>query len=177
MNKIIGIFAVTLLIATAVLPVLGAMNIEKTNESYYKIVNKMVDHPDWAMGEFNGSYGILGQPSIELGWAKGYFSSNFIGYTRFEKGRLEGYFGGWGDEEPTDILEAKMLLVHSYDSYPENYMTSFLMGTITNMTTNKVKFCFGIGRIGAYDDTLNYEILVILGDNLYLTGNWSRFED
>ena len=69
MKKIIGIFAVTLLIATAVLPVIGAMNIEKTNESNYKIVNKMVDPPDWAMGEFNASYGILGQQSIELGWA------------------------------------------------------------------------------------------------------------
>jgi len=174
MKKIIGIFAVTLLIATAVLPVLEAMNIEKTNESNYKIVNKMVDPPDWAMGELNASYGILRQPSIELGWAKGYWSAHVIGSTRFEKGRIECYFGGWGDEEPTDIIEIK---IFSFMSNSYEYMTSFMRGTITNMTTNKVKFCFGIGRIGNFDGTINYEILVILGDNLYLTGNWSRFKD
>ena len=97
-----------------------------------------------------------------------------MGYTRFEKGRLEGYFGGWGDEEPADIIEAKTFSFHSFF---DNYMTSFLRGTFTNMTNNKVKNCFGIGRIGTYDSTLNYKILVILGDNLYLTGNWSFYED
>jgi hypothetical protein len=174
MKKIIGIFAVTLLIATAVLPVLGAMNIEKTNESDYKIINKMVAPPDWAMGEFNGSYGTLKQPTIELGWANGYWSSHLIGYTRFERGRVEGYFGEWEDEEPTDLMEVEMLSFHSKS---RDYMTSFLNGKISNLITNKVSFCFGIGRIGNFDGTINWKILQIPGDNLYITGNWSLFED
>lgn len=174
MKKIIGIFVFTLLIPTTVLPVLGAMNIEKTNESDYKIVNKMVTPPDWAMGEFNGSYGILVQPSIELGWVKGYWSSFSIGFTRFENGLVEGYFGEWGDEEPTNLMEVEILSFISKSGY---YMTSFMKGTITNLITNKVRFCFGIGRIGRFDGILNWKILLIPGDNLYLTGNYSHFLD
>ena len=89
-------------------------------------------------------------------------------------GRVECYFGGWGDEEPADLMEVKTFSFHN--NYG-NYMTSFMRGTITNLITNKVRFCFGIGRIGNFDGTINYEILVILGDNLYITGNWSLFED
>ena len=83
-------------------------NIGFNDESDYKIVNKMGDPPEWADGEFNGTYGkiILGKRSVELGWAEGYWSSDPIGSELFQKGRMEGYYVEWGDEEPIYFMEA-----------------------------------------------------------------------
>ena len=148
-------------------------NIGFNDESDYKIVNKMGDPPEWADGEFNGTYGkiILGKRSVELGWAEGYWSSDPIGFSLFEKGRIECYFGEWEDEEPISIMKTNLI---SYFTYP--YFQSVLIGTITDITTDNEKFCICFGRIGI-DGTLNYNSLVITGDNIYFTGNYSEFEE
>ena len=161
---------VIFLIGASFQPIISA-NIGFDNKSDYKIVNKLDDPPEWADGEFNGTYGkiILGKPSDELGWMEGYWSSNPIGFSPFETGRIEGYFGEWEDEEPINIIKTNLF---SYFKYP--YFHSFMIGTVTAIATDNEKFCISFGRIGI-DGTLNYNSLVITGDNIYFTGNYSEF--
>ena len=171
MNKMICTFVVMLLIATIVLPVSGTKNSKELNESAHKIVNKMGDPPEWADGEFNGTYGkiFLGKPSDELGWAKGYWSSDPIRYSLFEKGRIECYFGEWGNEAPISIMETNL-----FSHFKHPFYHSVLIGTITELATENKKFCTCLGKIGI-DGTLNYNIIVINGDNVYFIGTYSEY--
>lgn len=54
--------------------IVTSTNIKFSKELYYEIVTKLDDPPEWAEGEFNGTYGkiVLGKPSVELGWARGF---------------------------------------------------------------------------------------------------------
>ena len=72
--------------------------------------------PDWATGNFSGTWGIsiLGIPTIELGWIKGYFQIGIVG-------RVEEVFAEYDKSETAQICT----LIIGY----------FFLGMVGNETT------------------------------------------
>ena len=81
----------------------------KTINKYHNLED-LNDPPDWANGEFNGTWGVslLGLPLLELGWVYGYFSAIEV------FGRLEGYFAEWKDYNPKSFITGYILLFVFY---------------------------------------------------------------
>lgn len=162
---------VILLLGTSVIPCIDG-NIGLNNVSNFETVNNMDDPPEWAMGSFNGTWGrcFLGIKTDELGWIEGYWESDIIGFTRFEKGHFEGYSGEWVDEEPIMFIKAEYLSYHISDG-----LLSFGKSTTTYIDTGKVSSGIGLGRL-RLEGTLEYRFFMILGVNWYFNGNWDKFD-
>jgi hypothetical protein len=139
------------------------------NEETYTIESP----PEWAMGSFNGTFGILkhGIPSLELGRVEGYWESNANGYNHFEKGRIQGEFFINESLIPNWNISAKMLS-RSHSSYT----TSIFYGRLFKIQDEKTSFFVGIGKL-SYDGTIEFKLFTILNDNYYFNGNWSEFKE
>ena len=129
--------------------------------------------PDWAMGSFNGTYGILkhGIPSLELGRIEGYWESNVIGYSRFEKGRLQGEFFENESLIPNWNFSAKL-----FSRFQSTHSISIIYGRLSNIQEKNTYFLIGIGKV-TIDGTLEFKIFNILNDNYYLKANYILFEE
>lgn len=147
-------------------------NIRLNNVSNFETDNNMDEPPEWAMGSFNGTWGrcFLGIKGEELGWIEGYWESELIGYTRFEKGHFEGYSGEWADEEPTKFIKAEYLSYHISDG-----LLSFGKSTTTYIDTGKESSGIGLGKL-RLEGTLEYRFIIIPGFNWYFSGSWDKFE-
>jgi hypothetical protein len=157
MKKVINFCIFVLMLST----VLSAQPIntkeKQINNFEYKYINKsdFNDPPDWADGEFNGTWGIslLGLPLLELGWVYGYFSA----IEAF--GKLEGYFAEWKDDEPKSFISGYIIL----------YNMIGYVGEIDNPDNGT--FFMGIGTPNENGE-FYYRISLILGPNWYMTGTW-----
>ena len=149
----------------------SSYNIGINNVSNFETVNNMNDPPEWAMGSFNGTWGrcFLGIKTDELGWIEGYWESEIIGFTQFEKGHFECYSGEWADEEPTMFVKAEYLAYHISDG-----LLSFGKSTTTYIDTGKVSSSIALGRL-RLEGTFEYRFM-ILGVNWYFNGNWDKFD-
>ena len=129
--------------------------------------------PEWAIGSFNGTFGILkhGIPSLELGRIEGYWESNVIGYSRFEKGHLQGEFFENESLIPNWNFSTKM-----FSRFQPTHSISIIYGRLSNIQEKSTYFLIGIGKL-TIDGTLEFKIFTILNDNYYLKGNYILFEE
>ena len=146
--------------------VLIAQNIAATNNIYideksytldnflYKEIIKD-DPPDWATGEFNGTWGISigGLPAIELGWVEGYFDNLGI------FGRIEGDFAVWQNDDPTAYMNGIII----------GYYTIGIVGDYIN--PDNATFYIGLGAPNE-DGEFYYRINLFIGPSWYMEGNW-----
>lgn len=155
MKKIISISIVLIIILSPIGFAQNANNIEKIKGQ--KLKQKPIDNsdpPDWATGEFNGTWGVslIGVPVAELGWVRGYFSA--IGIF----GKIEAEFAEWKDDEPTAYLSGIIILFN-------------MLGVIGNLTSGEETFFMGLGA-PSENGTYYYRISMILGPSWYITGTW-----
>ena len=158
MKKIIIIFGICMLVIST--NVLSATNIF-TNQTEEKIeINdfnrfNIDDPPDWATGEFNGTWGAcpLGLPAIELGWVEGYFSVAGI------FGRIEGDFAKWENNEPTGYFSCFVI----------GYYMLGVLGDYLNPDNST--YCVGLGAPNEYGE-FYYRLNLIVGPSWYMTGTW-----
>lgn len=136
-------------------------------------IHKTNNIPDWAMGSFNGTFGKLkfGHLSEELGFIEGYWESGVIGFSSFEKERIQGEF----------ILNQSMQLhwnisAKMFSRYHDTYLSSIFYGRLHKIAEKKTCLLIGFGKL-FFDGTLEFNIYTILGDNYYLKGIWSEFQD
>ena len=140
--------------------VLTAKNINagQTNKiTEIKYINKYSINgpPDWATGEFNGTWGLsaLGLPALELGWIEGYFSVLGI------FGRIEGDFAEWKNNEPTAYLSCFVI----------GYFMIGAIGDYINPTNST--YFVGLGSPNENGE-FYYRINLIVGPSWYMMGTW-----
>ena len=131
-------------------------NNRKTSNNYHDLEN-LYDPPEWANGEFYGTWGVslFGLPLLELGWVYGYFSAIEV------FGRLEGYFAEWKDDDPKSFITGYILLYN---------MIGFI-GEIDNPDNGT--FFMGLGTPNENGD-FYYRINLIFGPSWYMIGTWKE---
>ena len=169
-NEIIATIVMIIICCSSFAIAIPSINNE-SNDTIIVTLNEVGDPPDWAMGTFNGTYGYLknGNPSTELGRFEGYWESISIGYTLFEKGRIQGEF--FEDESliPNWEFSAKLI---SKDITA--YRKATIFGKIKNVQEDKTYLISGNGQI-YFDGRLDIKMYIIFSDNLYLDGQWIRY--
>jgi hypothetical protein len=172
-NKFFVIIMVFLFIGTSIGSISANLTVDNQIKPYIpKEQRNMGDPPTWAMGTFNGTYGFLkhGNPSLELGRFEGYWESNIIGYSYFEKGRLQGVFF-----ENETLIPIWNFSANVFSKHKSTYMSTIFFGRLSNLQEDNTYFLFGIGK-QSFDGTLESKIFTVLGDNYYLSGEWKRFD-
>ena len=172
-NKFVVVIIVSLCIGISFGSISANLIVDNQIKSYMpEDQRNMGDPPTWAMGTFNGTYGFLkhGNPSLELGRIDGYWESNVIGYSSFEKGRLQGEF--FENESLTPIWDFSANL---FSKHKSTYMRSIVIGRLSNLQVDNTYLLFGTGKL-SFDGTLEVKIFTVLGDNYYLNGEWNRFD-
>ena len=150
MRKMIGIFIIcTILFAQNVIAI---KNNTELNQEKNLITN---DPPDWATGEFNGTWGIsiAGVPTLELGWVEGYFDTLGI------FGRIEGDFAVWDNQEPTAYISGWII----------GYYMLGIIGDYIN--PDNATFYVGLGAPDEYG-LFYYRINLFIGPSWYMQGTW-----
>jgi hypothetical protein len=158
MRKKVIIIGICILMLTTVLssqPIYSKETYKDDFKNNYTSKLNFNDPPDWADGEFNGTWGIsfLGLPLLELGWVYGYFSAIEV------FGRLEGYFAEWKDNEPKSFITGYIILYN---------MIGFI-GEIDNPDNGT--FFMGLGAPNENGE-FYYRISLIFGPSWYMAGTW-----
>ena len=158
MKKIIGIVGICIIILAQNVIAINNELINEANEISDGCVDKQIikdDPPDWATGEFNGTWGVSigGLPSLELGWVEGYFDNLGI------FGRIEGDFAIWGIEEPTAYISGFVIGV-------------YMIGVVGDyINPDNATFYIGLGAPNE-DYEFYYRINLFIGPSWYMEGTW-----
>ncbi len=145
--------------------ILLSQNVMAINNKFIDEKNKFTDFslkqiikddpPNWATGEFNGTWGVSagGLPVLELGWVEGYFDNLGI------FGRIEGDFAVWENDEPTAYISG---IIIGY----------YMIGVVGDyLNPDNATFYVGLGTPNENGE-FYYRINLFIGPSWYMEGTW-----